>query len=105
MRLAVILADRFGGGVSHWLQEEPLPVFNAALGYLGPLRAADDLARLSLQSLMSGRMKEFDFALALDELEERANRLSGIEPEENYPTMEELAAQLARTGIDVEIVE
>ena len=106
LRLAVKLSDRFGGGVWRWLNEEPLPVFDAALGYLGPLRAADDLARLSVQSLMNGNMTQWDFETAVDDLRERAQRLSGIEPEESWPTMEELAASLsARAVSHVEIVD
>ena len=106
LRLAVIVSDQLGGGAWHWLNEAPMPAFNAALEYLGPLQASQDLRWLSAQSLMFGKMEEADRQEAIEDLQERARRLSGDDDDEDLNlSMEEVAARFMLHGWPVEIVD
>ena len=102
--MASILASAYGGGVWRWLHRERVPTFNAALEYLGPLSANEEIRQINAYGLANARGDDWKIRSALQDLEDRAARLSGDWDDDDI-TMEELAAEFGAAGFDVEIFD
>ena len=99
---AARLASHYGGGMWHWLAEAPLPVFNAAVGFLGPLQAEESIGQVTIGAMGNGHVKKedakdimADWALTARKLRKPVKR----EPE----TMAELSAKFQLAGMAVEV--
>ena len=77
--LAGRLAVAYGGGMWHWLSEVPLPVFNAAVGLLGPLEAERHLTQMTTVALGFGTVKKPQADSIRQEWQRLAQRMHPVE--------------------------
>ena len=100
---AAKLAAVYGGGMWHWLNEAPLPVFNAGLARMQALGALETLREATAAALGGGKMKKFDADSLRSELERQAKGLEQVSVAAPQ-TKEELLAQFAIMGVPVEVM-
>ena len=99
---AARLAQVYGGGMWHWLNEAPLPVFNAGLACLTGLRAEHNLEGVTIGVLAVGHVEKYKAMQITNSWERQAQDLKQVDPEPE--TMESFIAKLGRVGFKTEVV-
>ena len=99
---AARLASQYGGGIWHWLAETPLPIFNYAMGALGPLQAEESLGQVTIGALGNGLVEKDRSGEIMADWERIARGLR--KPEKREPdTMAEISAKFQLAGMAVEV--
>ena len=99
---AARLASQYGGGIWHWLTETPLPIFNYAMGALGPLQAEESLGQVTIGALGNGLVEKDRSGEIMADWERIARGLR--KPEKREPdTMAEISAKFQLAGMAVEV--
>ena len=99
---AARLAAAYGGGMWHWLNEAPLPVFNAGLALLDPMEAQRSLHQMTVIGLGNGLVEKNRSQWIIDEWKRTAQK-TDAPAKVTADTKTELIAKFWILGVPVEV--